>query len=270
MTFQQKGTLAAISSIAIIMLFGGYALLDEGKISADIYLWVQAGAVFVGFFAVAGAFEKKFGPSLSEFKVSGLWWAALLAIWGYLARVYAVDEVNNIFHVDPAALPLTVIAATVMRIFIWMQVPFLIVAVGSLMPLILVCRGTYFPERTEDAEKVATVILMLSSMVICSVSAIAVYSQLDENGRKQKLYRTAHATDFVSKFNCLGIDQGKYSVLFLGPEQRRVLVAPHLPEASLFQRPSPEFLQKLTVPSNFPIVDCQPAMTLEQWEQQTK
>ena len=89
--------------------------------------------------------------------------------------------------------------------------------------------------------------------------------QLDGAGRQQKIFRIALAADFVSEFSCSGINNKKFSVLFIGPEQRRVLVVPRIPEPSLLGNGSPEFLQSLNLPAEFPVLDCVPPLTLNQW-----
>jgi hypothetical protein len=265
---KQKIVLSIIGFLSVALLFVGAGFVDNGRIGLDDFLWIQALAIFIGLFALVGAAEKILDAGLAEFKATALWWAALFAILGYFARISALDDVNKIFHIDASALPMTLVAASAMRFFLWMKWPFIIVAVGSIGILFLMWRGTYFPEKTTDGERLASGVLTLSNLVCCGLAAIFISYQLDDIGRQQKLYRTAHAADFVSKFSCSGVDDKKFSVLFIGPEQRKILVAPKLPSPSFFGTRSAEFLQALEVPPEFPVVDCVlPSVNLEQWLQ---
>lgn len=265
MTKQQKYLLGFFGFISVALLFGGAALLDNGKISPNSYLWIQGAALFIGLFTLAGTIEKLFESSFSEFRVSALAWVGFLAITSYFARISALDDVNGVFHIDPSALPLTVIAASVMRFFLWMKWPFIGVFSLSVLLLITMYFGSYFHEKDSDADKIASVFLTISCGTCCGLAALFIANQLDDNGRAQKIYRTAQATDFVSKFNCSELIGKNVSVLFIGPEQRRVLVAPVLPAPALFAPRTSEFLQPLAVPSEFPVVDCTPSGNLQQW-----
>lgn len=257
--------LAGFGFFSFLLLFFGAGLLDSGKIEANTYLWVQAAAILIGLFTLAAAIEKMLPRCLLDFKSSAIWWAVGLAILAYFARVAALDDVNRVFHIDPSALPMTLAAANVMRFFIWMEWPFIIMASISFVVLMLIAKGTYFSEDMPENERAASGILVFSIMMNCILCAAFIHFHLDEQGRQQKLYRTAHATDFVSTFHCQGIDADKFSVLFIGPEQRKVLVAPKLPAPLLFGKRSAEFLQALMVPAEFPTVDCAPTVNFEQW-----
>lgn len=269
MTSEQKYFLAGFGFLSVVMLFVGAGLVDNGYVGPDKFLWIQSVALFIGFFVLAGACEKILGKGLAEFKVTSLWWAALFAVLGYFARISALNDVNQLFHIDPVAVPMTLVAASVMQFFVWMKWPFMVVALGSLIALLLMWKGTYFDVEVNETERMASGWLTVSNLVSCALAATFISYQLDEDGRKQKLYRTAHAADFVSQFTCVGIDKAHFSVLFIGPEQRRILIAPKLPEPVLFVNRSPEFLQALKVPKEFPVTECiLPPVDLKSWMQE--
>ncbi len=265
MTSSQKWVLAIFSILSFTMLFGGAALLENGKISADTYLWIQATAAFIGFFALTAGAEKVLGGVLADFKSSALWWTALLALLAYFARISALDDVNKVFHIDPSALPMTLAAGSVMTLFMWMEWIFIVVAIMSMFVLAFMYKGTYFPPETNSNDKLASGALAVSNVVCCGLAALFINYQLDDTGRQQKLYRIALAADFVSTFRCQGIEESKVSVLFLGPEQRKVVLAQKLSTPVLFGERGPEFLRPLKVPSEFPIVDCVPTVSGAVW-----
>jgi len=265
MTVKQKYLLGVVGIISIIFLFGGAAAVEEGKIVPNTYLWIQGAALFIGLFVLAGTIEKACDKGFAEFKVSALWWAALLAVLSYFARLSAVVDVNSVFNIDPSALPLTVIAASVMRLFVWMKYPFIIISFLSLVVLAFMLFGDYFDAKISGHEKAASGFLTVSNFACCGLAALFISNHLDDESRKQKIYRIAHAADFVSKFDCAGWSTKDVSVLFIGPEQRRVLVAPHIPEPDFLSQRTSDFLQPLKVPASFPVVECVSTVNSEGW-----
>jgi hypothetical protein len=125
--------------------------------------------------------------------------------------------------------------------------------------------GSYFDTKTSEEEKTASYFLTICNFFCCGLAVLFIFRHLDDEGRAQKIYRTAHAADFVSKFDCAGWSGENVSVLFIGPEQRRILVAPNLPEPSLFSQKTSEFLQPLKIPAKFPVVECTPTVNSEEW-----
>jgi hypothetical protein len=265
MTKNQKYFLGILGFLAIGLLFTGALAVDERKIVPNTYLWIQGLALFVGLFALAGTAEKALGHWFTEFRVTSLWWAFLLAILTYFARLSALVDVNSVFHIDPSALPLTVISASVMRLFLWMKYPFIVISLLALLVLGLMIFGNYFDAKVSDQEKVASGFLTVSNFACCGLAALFIAHHLDDDSRKQKIYRTAQAADFVSEFDCAGWSSKDVSVLFIGPEQRRILVAPNLPEPSILAQKTAEILQPLKVPDRFPIVECIPTVNSAQW-----
>lgn len=265
MTKNQKYLLGSLGILTIVLLFAGALAVDKREIAPNTYLWIQGVALLVGFFALAGTVEKVLGSGFGEFKVSALWWAALLAVLSYFARLSALVDVNSVFHIDPSSLPLTVIATSVMHMFLWMKFPFIAISVLALFVLALMLSRNYFGDDVSGEERTASGFLTFSNFVCCGLAAAFISNHLDDESRRQKIYRTAHAADFVSEFDCAGWTSENVSVLFIGPEQRRILVAPHLPEPSMVAQKTSEFLQPLKVPKTFPVVECIPTVNSEQW-----
>ena len=88
----------------------------------------------------------------------------------------------------------------------------------------------------------------------CAISIIG--AQLNNQRRFEKiLYAISLATDFNSKFNCAGISQSEYNVVFLGPEQRRVLYTKPPPKFDLTEE-NIASLDNLLVPPDFYVMEC--------------
>lgn len=240
-------------------------MFGEGRIEADAFMWLQGFAALSGMLVVAGVAEKKLGRHLAGFVSTRAVWAVMAAFLAYFARAAAVDDVNAVFHVDASALPMAVLAGTVMHLFSWLRLPFLAVCLVSAFAIVGMLRGTQWDERTGEGEKFALFVIALMSLFVCGIGAAFISAQLDEGGRRQKLYRIAHATDFSGTFRCAGVDDRAYSVLFIGPDQRRALVAPKVPPPSLFGQRTHEFLRSLRYPGEFPVVECVPSVDAARW-----
>lgn len=266
MTIEHKKTISALGFISFLLLFGGAALLERNMINANTYLWIQAIAIFIGLFILATSIEKLVTKKFSDFKSSAIWWAAAIAILAFYSRICAMEDINNLFHIDPTALPMSLLATQFMRFFKLIEWPFIILSFSSALILILIVCGGYFSQEDSDEEKISSSILVFSNFINCALCALFIHYHLDDVGRKHKIYLIAHTADFSSKFHCQGIDENKFSVLFIGPEQKKVLVAPKIPKASFFNSKGAGFLQALAIPTEFPILDCTSSMDFNRWK----
>lgn len=152
------------------------------------------------------------------------------------------------------ALPLTTIAMTVISFALYMYIPMVIILIASVAILILIAIDRIY-EDAKDPERIRIIILLTTASVTAVIFTILVYDIRKENTLKYITYRIAQKTDFVSSFNCIGIDQKVSNVLFIGPEQKRILVAPKItsePKNHL------DITAPVKVPDNFYLGDCLP------------
>ncbi len=71
------------------------------------------------------------------------------------------------------------------------------------------------------------------------------------------IYRFAYSSDFNSKSFCKGVDPLKNKVLFIGAEQRLVLIAPLLPSDSVeSQRKQPTLMKNANRPEVLEVKNC--------------
>jgi hypothetical protein len=213
-------------------------------------------SIATGLVVALGALEEVFASSLTTFKSAQWAVAALIAVVAYSGRVQAINDLNSIFHIDASALPMTLTAGTVLNVAALLFWFFVALAVAGVISLVLMYGGAVFDEKTEEVKKLRAVSVAFAVVISCGVSAGFAYVHLKENFRQQKLYRLAHMTDFSGSFRCEGIDAEASSVLFIGPEQRRVLVAPKLPTDQIQDERQPQLLQQVAIPSEFEVRDC--------------
>lgn len=252
------GPLTAASFFSIVILFVGYSQLRDHNINQATFTWALCLSILLGLFSIAGYLELV-AKSIWGFESFRWGFAACIALFSYLSRIDAANDINMLFHVDASALPLSTIAGTAMRFAAWMRWPMVFVFIASLIAIGLMVFGSLLQEK-DDVEKFAVGIRIFAATIASGLAWLFIHAQLSDDGIRLKLYRIAHTADFVDKFNCKGYDSNKFDGLFIGPEQRRVLIAPKIAQVNqLFnadQQP-PELMQTVDVPQYFPIVECE-------------
>lgn len=254
-------TVASVICIVIVGL-GAWAL-DAGKISQALFTSVLFLSVTLGLFSIAGFVETKMKSALGFESFRWVFVSALACV-AYLSRVDAVNDINGVFHIDAGALPLTTIAGTVLRFATYMLWPMGFVFAISVLLIVGMFRGCLLDGK-DDIEKMGLGTRVFAAALSSGLAMLLILTQLKDDGIKSKLYRVAHKADFVGSFNCQGIDPNKFAALFIGPEQRRVLLAERIPDdTSIFNATGlqPELMRPVSIPAYFPIMDCSPGLPL--------
>jgi hypothetical protein len=185
----------------------------------------------------------------------------VLALATYKARMNGLDDVNGIFHVDPGALPMTVWAATAMNLIGFL---FYVLIGCWILSFVVILRKP--AEKGQAWKKVKTDWPIVAVTFAAMLAWMFILMQLDEVGRKQKLYLIAQASDFNSKFSCGGFDSTGLVALFIGPDQRRALLAPEF-SSSIFKSGKPMAFDKIKYPDVFPIIECvAPSIDWVEWK----
>jgi len=242
------------------MAFDAWAL-HEGKISQTWFIPVLLLSVTFGLFSIAGSIEIMLKSALG---FESFRWVLVssLALVAYLSRVDAVNDINGVFHIDAGALPLTTIAGTVLRFATYMFWPMVCVcAISAILLLTIICGNRF--DGMGEFEKLAHGTRVFAAVCSSGLALFVIGAQLSDAGIKAKLYRIAHKADFVGSFNCQGIDADRFAALFIGPEQRRVLLAERIPDDKDFlnaKDQQPELMRPVSIPTYFPIMDCSPGL----------
>lgn len=251
--------LTVASLVSIVILIAGAVALRDRNISQALFTSVLGVSIALGIFSIAGFVETMLKPALG-FESFRWVFVSGLACMAYMSRVDAVNDINEVFHIDAGALPLTTIAGTVLRFATYMFWPMVFVLVTSTVLIVLMFWGSVL-EGKEDVEKLGLGTRVFAAAISSSLACLLIWGQLNDAGIKAKLYRLAHKADFVGRFNCQGIDSNRFAALFIGPEQRRVLLAERIPDdTDIFNasRQPPELMRPVDIPAYFPIMDCLP------------
>lgn len=258
-----KNSIAIKSASFIAML--GFILIcawsSHNDISQKTFIPSLYLSIFLELVSIGAMLELMFTPAL-EFASFRWSFAAVLAVVAFFARAQAMTDVNSIFHIDPGALPMTLIAGTAMRFATYLFWPMAVVACISALALIVMKYGTVL-DGADEVSKISAWSRGIFALIASLLALGIIHFQLSEQGIKTKLYRLSHDTDFVAKFDCKGFKTEKVDALFIGPDQRKALFAPKIQEEFWLNSNSnpPEIMKPVKIPTVFAIADCVPEQT---------
>lgn len=236
--------MSGVSAAFALIAWGidGFEWSRGGLIWALVLIGAAFGAVVLGTLV-----QRFLARHFADFKSARLLGVGLAALATFVAHGRAVGEVNAIFQIDASALPHATAAASAMTIGAWLFWTVLVpVTVASFAWLIRCCMKARFGDAT-----IAGAIL-IAGVTWCGL----IGNQAAPDRRRQSnLYQIALAMDFNKRSHCRGVSHDSEGVVFIGPDQRRAIVAPRrieVPSGGGFNSLVPQ----LQVPTNFPIVEC--------------
>ncbi|WP_426105443.1 hypothetical protein [Massilia sp. TSP1-1-2] len=222
--------------------------LGNGASSISGWAWVLvlAGAVLGAL--VLGAVAHRFlDRHFSRFKSAKLFGFGLFALATFVAHGQAVGEVNNIFHIDASSLPHATTAASAMAIGAWLFWAVLIPATVASGAWLIRCASAL---RWGDATITAAIFFAGVTW-----SAVVGHQAAPDVRRQSNIYRIALAMDFNKRSNCEGVPAASEGVVFIGPDQKRAIVAP--PRVDILSRGGfSSLVPQVQVPTEFQIVEC--------------
>lgn len=244
----------AIFGVAICSLLALVVALSLGG-SDDPYpnaaLLMACVSLFTGLFVFFSYMEMTLAKHLINFRATVIIWVVLLTLLGYIGKIRAGNDINHIFHTDSGVFPLTLFAATVLHVadlLKWL--------VGGVMLILML--ATWLTRREVLAKQNGIIIFSTHVVIILTLflASVLIWGRVtSEDRRLQFVYRLAHISDFNSSFRCKGISEERFSVVFLDGNRRRVLVAEKI-ESDLYYSKKAEILQPVSVPEEFPQMDC--------------
>lgn len=246
-----RTSLLNTSFVAVLFLIASFVSAEN---HANMALFFMVIFVFLGLYVFIGTMETTIFRNLIDLKASLIAWVVLFAYFAYVAKAQAVNDINSLFHIDASLLPMTLFAATVLQVMSMLFWPVIVMSI-----LIAIVAYLWRHEFVGSHEGFAIVITLAISAVAQGFFAALVWGWVDTAGqRKSTIYRIAHFADFNSSYRCLGMDEGKLSVVFVDPAKTRVLSAPKIPEWSSMPGPKATWLQPLNIPKEFPQRPCIP------------
>jgi hypothetical protein len=145
------------------------------------------------------------------------------------ARGKAAGHINEIFHVDASAFPITLIFTTAILVLKFL-VPF-VLAVAIFLFSVHIFTGVHWCWAKFKGKD--TQLFPVYSLLTAFVSAVILYfgwgwstNQLSNSRVPEKIYLMAYALDFSHWNECANVPPGQ-PIVFLGNDQESVLVAPH-------------------------------------------
>lgn len=232
------------SLLSLILLFSAM-LLESLKLFPARYMsYLIFATIFLGLYVFVSIVERVFVKYFIDFKSTQLFWVGAVAFATYVAHGQAGDEVNAIFHLDASAFPYATTAATAMMMATWALWPAGVVAGLSFM----YC--TYKTFRSDYKDVLISLVLTLN---LTSFALFVGYQISKDDVRKSNIYQIALAMDFNGRFRCENSKVGSDSVAFIGPDQKRALVAPL---AEITHQDRRTIFKIVAVPESFEIVDC--------------
>lgn len=264
-TRESRGwALTVVSFLSFFAFLTAAKFLDGDEPKPNASLIFLALSVCMGFYVLLCLIESNIGKYLATFKTTLVAWAVLVGVFTYIGRIGAVSDINRIFHIDASAFPLTLFASTAIHVAVLLFWPIVVMLSFVLLLLIVMWKGDYFGNYEEAEEKFSQVIPTVVIACTLGFSAFFIYGRLcDDENRSEIIYRIAHASDFSSSFRCLGLSEEEDRVLFIGPDQRRVLVAPKIVEPILSMSKKAEILKDVYIPKEFRTVDCIPSVVTD-------
>lgn len=240
--------LIAMSSVSAAFALIAWAL-DGFEWSKGGLIWtlVLLGAA-LGAIVLATLVQRFLARHLSSFRSAKLFGVGLAALATFVAHGRAVGEVNAIFLIDASSLPHAMAAASAMTIGTWLFWAVLVpVTVASFAWLIRCCAQSLYGDAT-----IAGAIFFAG----VTWSGLIGNQAAPDQRRESNLYQIALAMDFNKRSHCAGVPLDSEGVVFIGPDQRRAIVAPRkveIPSRGGFSSLFPQ----IQIPRNFPIVECQ-------------
>lgn len=171
------------------------------------------------------------------------------------ARGKAAGHINEIFHVDASAFPITLIFTTAILVLKFL-IPF-VLAVTIFLFSVHIFTGAHWCWAKSKGKD--TQLFPAHSLLTAFVSAVILYfgwgwstNQLSDPRVPEKIYLMAYALDFSHWNECANVPPGQ-PIVFLGNDQDSVLVAPHkLPDYDF----STFFEASVDVPTDFIRLRC--------------
>lgn len=240
------GVLLAVSQTAD----GDIAWMREHTIA--FRLWgVALCTVFVGVSLERSSLVKAlWGFTITKIIVSIIFSGLII-----YARGRAAGYMNEVFHIDASAIPITLVFSTGLIVF-KLLVPFVFAVAIALFCAHFIIAVNWIKDKRAGVERD---FFPWHSLLSISVASVILFygwhwarDQLSDERVPEKIYLMAHALDFNRVHECANVDPTR-PVIFLGASQESVLVAPYGLEDFDF---ATFFEARVTVPTDFTRERC--------------
>lgn len=248
----QNKMLETLSCIAMVVLVLAL-IIDLSDLPLANYMVVAlTGCMITNVYVFIGIVELRFAASLINLKSNALLWLSVAGLVIWFAHNDAVADVNQLFRVDAALLPVTVSAATFMHVLM----RFKLLCIAIIAALIILGLTTYAAARLR--KEIPRYGLALIANAIGFVLILSLINNViePERRRNQILYHIAHMGDFSYASPCVNVDSAKDAVLYLDNLREKILIAPKIKEQDPTTLLTHSLLAPTFIPARFEYSEC--------------
>lgn len=256
---------ATMSALCILALVSFVLIVVAGTAAQSstpyptLFILAFTSSMLIGFYILMSLLEIKLDQKLMHLKSSLLIWAAFFGGLGFFAKIDAQTEINQIFHVDPSLLPMTLAAATFIHALVKLKLIFYVISGASFIFFVLSCEA----HRKGKRRASHSICHLANCLVFFNISILVTGVMASEERREEVLYRFAHLADFNTFSPCKKINPEEFDVLYLDGNRTRVLIAPKISDSEHIEPTKYPLLKYVPVPKAFEKRKCEYSDSME-------
>ncbi|EJL99950.1 MULTISPECIES: hypothetical protein [unclassified Pseudomonas] len=245
--------LCLLAVIAFLLIVVAGCAVQSSTPYPTLFVLAFAVSMLLSFYILMSLIEIKLAQKLMHLKSSLLIWAVFLGGLSVVAKIDAQVEINQMFHVDPSLLPMTLTAATFMHAVAKLQWIFFLISIVSFAMLV---RYSYLRRKRMRAG--GYMLCHLSNSLVFFLAGIFVTTVLASDERRgEVLYRFAHVADFSSYSPCTNVRSDEFDVLYLDSSRAKILIAPKIIASDEIEPAIYPLLKWVQIPHTFRTLMCE-------------
>ncbi|NWA29211.1 hypothetical protein HX866_30430 [Pseudomonas gingeri] len=245
--------LCTLALVAFVLVIVGGTAAQSNTPHPTLFILTLTSSMLIGFYILMSLLEIKLDQKLMHLKSSLLIWAAFFGGLGIFAKIDAQAEINQIFHVDPSLLPMTLTAATFIHALAKLEPIFYLISVASFIFFALSNKAYREGKRTLSY----SVCHLANCLVFLIIALLVTRVMASEERRGEILYRFAHLADFSTFSPCENVNSEEFDVLYLDGNRKRVLIAPRISDSGDIEPTKYPLLKYVPVPKTFLTRECE-------------
>ncbi|EMR47951.1 hypothetical protein PPUTLS46_008914 [Pseudomonas putida LS46] len=238
--------LTIASALATLVLFSAILIDAFAMPFADYMILALTATMIINAYVFISLMELRLAAPLMGLKSSTLLWLSVAGLVIWVSHNDALGNVNEIFGVDPALLPLTVSASTFMHVMIRLKNP----CIAITCILLIFALASYVAARWRKKFPHFGLSLFAKAIGFMLILSMIIYVIEPDRRRNQILYHIAHQGDFKYKSPCSNYSLDA-AILYLDPMREKILIAPKLVEQEPTTLLTHPLLARIASPEEF-------------------
>jgi hypothetical protein len=243
--FDLRFKLIAMSAASWMIPILGAILASNGLLGAACAFLLYMTGATLGALVLVTLVSRFLDAHFAEFKSAKIFGVGLFALATFVAHGKAVGEINSIFPIDASVLPHATAAASVMLIATW---SFWAVLIPTCI-ISAFCAICHY-KKAQAGNATMSFAVFVATLLWASLID---HQIAPERKRQGNLYQIALEFDFNKRSKCSGLPEGAEGVAFIGPDQRRAIIAPRLVVTKVVPT---SIFREVEVPPDFAITHC--------------